>query len=118
MTGGDVLIQADANCVPDAYGGFQCAPCANAVVPLDSAGTFDPDGDPLWLLWSITGSSGPGTAVLSGATSAMAQATLTSFAPTYGTVNTITADIQFDANDCQDQDSATLQITFECSAVP
>ena len=105
------------DCNYDPYGGCSnCNPCA-PVYPIDASSTFDPDGDPLFYVWSaskVSGDGAPPEVEVVGPT--LANVALSISVGCSGLSAGI-FEVEVQVNDCNGAlDTASMQIEFACDA--
>lgn len=115
----DVVVEAAAYCVADAYTAGTCDPCGSRSVVVSAAGSSDPDGDPLYYQWSILSESfAVGQPTLLGDDSEAVEVILPEVPVDYGSTVEGTVELGLTVYDCRSADSKTVSITLTCDGDP
>jgi hypothetical protein len=110
FAGGDLLVDANANCTSTPYGGGSCLPCGARSVVLSAQGSTDPDGDQLNYQWNKIS----GVATLSGVESVEVEVELPELPVSFGGQSSVYVEVGLTIFDCRAADDDFVTITFTC----
>jgi hypothetical protein len=108
--GDDVSIEKEVDCETTSYV-WTCPDCSGTDVELDGSASFDPDGDEHSYLWTES----TGSVTFSNRYSSITDLLLPDQPAEYGVSNTVVYEIALEVADCEQSDTDTLNVTFECT---
>ena len=85
--------------------------CSGTDIELDGSASFDPDGDEHSYLWTES----TGSVTFSNRYSSITDLVLPDQPAEYGVSNTVVYEISLEVADCEQSDTDTLNVTFECT---
>lgn len=111
--GVDQGTSARARCTPVSYGASYDCECADVRFSLSSAGSSDPDGEPIRYAWSVVSGS---ASIVGSSTGTTAQIAFLGPTPPYGSVTTDTAVVALTVTDCYGTSTMdTVTLSYECA---
>ena len=88
-----------------------CADCSALDVELDGSMSFDPDGDAHTYLWS----ENTGSVTFGNRYSAITDLFLPAQPAEYGVTTTVVYEIDLEVADCEQSDTDTMNVTYQCT---